>query len=222
MPALAPVSKVLQVRWLGTDATDISVGSRMFVQYGGAAPTSAQLNTYCAGVATGWVTNMAPVTDTGFTLTEVTAVDLSTPSSATGVALVSHPGTRVGNPLPLNVAQTIHLPTALRRRGGRWHIQLRAGVDTDLATPQTWNAPWLTAVINAFGGFTGPFGNAPWPSGGPLAIVGVQYYGPPNRTITSSTGRVRTVSTPLAVPVVWPVVGVATARTILGSQRRRL
>lgn len=69
--------------------------------------------------------------------------------------------------------------------------------------------------------FLGGIAAAGWSGAGTLGTVGVQYYGPPNRTITGSTGRVRTVSTLLATPVVWPVTGL-NANARLGSMRRRL
>lgn len=221
LPALPPVPGVIQARFIGTDASDVNLGSTLHIKYAGAAPTISQLQTFATAIGTAWASQMAPITDTGFTLTKIECADLSSSTAAVAEVPVSHPGTRAGVALPLNVAFTLQELTQLRRRGGHWHIQLRAGVQADLASPQDWAPAFVSDVINAANAWLGLIAGDGWPGAGQITFVGVQYYGPPNRTITGSTGRVRTVSTLLEVPQTYTVTGL-NANTRLGSQRRRL
>lgn len=221
MPALPPVPKVLRIRFIGKDAADNEVGTHLNVEYGGGAPTVAQLNSFGGSVISAWNSGLQALVDTGFTATSVQTQDLSSPTSAEGLFTTSDGGTRSGTPLPLSICFSIQYQTALRRRGGHWHGQWRAGVQADTATTQTWTSSFVTTFLGGFQTFITALLGSPWSGGGPLTHVGVQYYGPPNRTITSSTGRVRTVSTLLATPVVYPVTGYG-AFVRLGSQRRRL
>jgi hypothetical protein len=58
---------------------------------------------------------------------------------------------------------------------------------------------------------------------GPATItdqVNVSYYGPPNRLITGSTGRVKTISTMRADPIVDTITGISCS-SIPANQRRR-
>ena len=221
MPALAPVAKVVRVRWTGTDANDDAVGTHVDIAYSGSAPSTAELNTFCTAVGTAWNTYLASVTPDDFTLTAVEAEDLTSPTASIGAAVVSHAGTATGTPPPLGTAFTLQYQVNLRRRGGHFHGQHRFGVMSDLQTAQTWTTGFVASVLTQWGEFIAAVLADTWSGAGALTHVGIGYYGPPNRTITGSTGRVRTVSTALAFPVVYPVIGYA-ANTRLGSQRKRL
>lgn len=215
------MSKVLSVRLVGSDASDAKLGTRFFIAYAIGAPTVAECDTFATAVATAWNSNLAAFTDEGFTLTTVDVADLSSDTSSVGVATVSHAGTRSGTALPLSTCFSLQYLTTLRRRGGHWHGQWRFGVQGDLANVQTWESTFVSGVEGNFLDFMEAVEAAGWSGSGALSHVGVQYYGPPNRTVTGSTGRVRTVSTLLETPVPYPVIGY-NAFTRLGSQRRRL
>lgn len=228
VPALPPVPDVIRTRLLVSDAHDNEVGTSFFMSYSGTAPTITLLNTFATAVATAWNTDIAPLTGTADTLTTVDVADLTSSSSAVGSATVSHAGTRAGGDLPLSAAFSIQYHTLLRRRGGRWHGQQRWGTLSDLNDAQTWQTTFVSAALAGWTSFISAVAADVWSGGGTLAHVGVQYYGPPNKTHTSGSGRVSTVSslagTPgadLTAPVVWPVVGYG-AFTRLGSQRKRL
>ena len=94
------------------------------------------------------------------------------------------------------------------------------GTATDLETRQTWTTDAQSAFQAVFeaiyGSMTGSSADG-CTVGDP---VNVSYYGPPNRIITGSTGRVRTVSTVRATPIVDTALG-GTVNLHLGSQRRR-
>lgn len=221
MPKLPDVPSVIRVRWIGTDAADTALGSHITFRYSGAAPSSAQLAAIAPTWGNLWATNMAPVTDTGYTLTLLEIIDLSSSTSAVAEVSMTHAGTRVGAALPLNVAFNMAYITNLRRRGGHWRAEVRAGVQTDLATPQTWSATFVTAFTSAWTGFIGGMQGSLWSGATSMAPVAVQYFGPPNIVKTNASGRVKTVSSQLAVPNVFPISAFV-GKTRLGSQRRRL
>ena len=206
---------------IGSDASDIEVGTHFTMAYSGSAGTAAEYSTFATGVSSAWNTNLAGLTPTDFSLTSVTVEDLTSASSPVGAWTGTIAGTRSGSGLALNVAFSLEYKTNLRRRGGRWHGQHRFGVDADLATVQTWTTGMITSVLTDWTAFIAAVAADVWSGGGALTHVGVQYFGPPNRTITGSTGRVRTVSTPLVTPVQWPVTSYG-AKPRLGSARKRL
>lgn len=228
MVALPDVPSVVKVRVILSDANDDEVGSSFFVKYSGTAPTIAQLNTFCSSVATAWGTYLAPIVEATTTLTTVKAADLTSATGAVGEATVSTVGTRTGTTLPLSTAFSIQYQTTLRRRGGRWHGQQRWGIAADRATDQTWTTTFVSDALAAWTSFIGAVTGDVWSGGGSLTHVGVQYYCPPNKVITSSSGRMRTVSSlvgspgaDLPAPVVYPITGY-NAYTRLGSARKRL
>lgn len=220
-PALPPVGQVVACRVIGTDVNDIDVGTHFDIHYASTAPNTGELNTFAGAIASAWVAELAALTPDDFTLKTIDCVDLSTASSPTGQWTGSDAGTRGATTLPLSTAFTLQYHTALRRRGGHWHGQWRFGVNGDLQNAQTWTSSFVSATLSNWNTFISSVLSAGWSGSGTLTHVGVQYYGPPNRTITGSTGRVRTVSTILVTPEVWPVTGYG-AFTRLGSQRRRL
>lgn len=221
VPALPPIAKVIRVRVIGTDSADNEVGTHFTLQYTGTAGTTAEYNTLATTISNEWNTYLAPVTPSDFTLTSVVIQDLSSATSPQGMWTGTIAGSRSGSGLPLNVAFSLEYQTNLRRRGGRWHGQWRFGVDGDLATQQTWSGSAITAFLTAFEDFIAAVIAAVWSGGGALTHIGVQYNGPPNRIVTSASGRVHTASTPLVTPLPYAVVSYA-AKPRLGSQRKRL
>lgn len=213
--------KVIEVRVLGNEEGEVHFGSRVFLQYSGTGGTTAEYNSFASSVASAWSSDLAASTTADYTLTEVQVIDLSSATSPTGLWTGTEVGTRAGAALAQNVAYTLNYETALRRRGGHFHGQWRWGTASDLANSRNWTTGAVTSLNANFVSFMTAILADVWSGGTALAHVGVQYYGPPNRTITGSTGRVRTVSTLLAAPVTYSVTGYA-AFTRLGSQRRRL
>lgn len=221
MPALPPVPKVIKVRLIGNSSNDSDVGTGFDISYSGSAPSIAELNTFAAAIGTAWNSTLGALADVNFTMTTCEVADLTSSTAFTGSATFSHAGTATGATLPLSVAATVDYLVNLRRRGGHWHGQWRLGTQSSVSTSQVWSTTFTGNLVAEMTAFIVDVVAATWSGAGTLAHVAVGYYGPPNRTITSSTGRVRTVSTLLAVPDVFPVVGYR-AFTRFGSQRRRL
>jgi hypothetical protein len=115
----------------------------------------------------------------------------------------------------------INYPIGRRYRGGKPRSYLPWGTSADLNDAQTWDTTPLadfhtgwTAILAAVVA-AGPVGSA---------VIGsqcnVSYYGPPNRIITGSTGRVRTISTTRSTPIIDDLPSFSVNRK-LASQRRR-
>jgi hypothetical protein len=115
----------------------------------------------------------------------------------------------------------MHYPVARRYRGGKPRSYVPWGTADDLGDRQDWDSGVLTAFHTGWSAIISAL-EAAYPIGAAtfVSMCAVSYYGPPNRTITGSTGRVRTISTVRAVPLVddWSTFSVVQK---IGSQRRR-
>lgn len=223
MPALPSVPFVLKFSLhydVGTDAAAVTV---LHWLYSGLPPTVAQIDTFCASfnalTAAEWPLVLSP----GTSYLGIDVVDLSSPTSASGAASTSVSGTRSGTILSASAAVLVHYPIARRYRGGKPRTYLPWGTSDDLLNRNVWsnaalvafNTTW-TAILAAVPA-AGPIGGAALVS---QAVV--SYYGPPNRFITSSTGRVRTVSTVRATPVVDLIPGFTMSPKVASQRRRNL
>lgn len=221
MPALPPVPGVFKIRLhydVGTDANAVTI---LHVRYVGTPPTSGDCVTFCT-TFNGLAAAEWPIyLDTDSSYLGVDITDLTTPTSGTGSDGTTVAGTRSGTKLGAGTAVLTHMPVSRRYRGGKPRSYLPWGTASDLDSRNTWlsgsvtdfHTGWsaiLTAIGTAF-----PVGPATFGS-----FCSVSYYGPPNRTVTGSTGRVRTISTTRTTPLIddW---GTFTVSPKVSSQRRR-
>src|SRR5215471_14561784 len=116
LPAVAKVIKHLLVYTVGSDTNCMN---RTYWRYTGVAPTAVELSTWAFATCDIWAAHNAQLCPATVILTQAHATDLSTPSSADAVAAVSHAGTRVGGPLPANVAVLVDYHINRRYRGGK-------------------------------------------------------------------------------------------------------
>jgi hypothetical protein len=107
-----------------------------------------------------------------------------------------------------------------RYRGGKPRGYWPLGTATDLQTRQTWTSDFTSAAVTILQNIYSQNNDQSADGCTITNQVNVSYYGPPNRIITGSTGRVRTVSTVRAVPIVDSVTAVS-INDRLASQRRR-
>lgn len=221
MPALPDVPAVIRMRMKFTVGSDTDVLPRSYWEYSGTPPNNAELTTMASSIWSALATPAVALLDTASDWTGIELVDLSSPTAAVGEHLASSTGTRSGTQLPASVAADVGFTIARRYRGGKPHTELPFGVAGDLETPQTWTSGFLTSVDTFWGDVATEMTSALWSDGGSIAQVNVSYYGPPNRNVTSSTGRVRTISTTRAVPLIDTVTAYA-CQTRLGTVRRRL
>lgn len=220
MPALPAVPNVIKVVLTLADATDNNVESRFYLKYSGTPPTAAGLNAFCTTIATGWNTVLAALYHADWTLTSVTATDLSSSSAATGSAAVSHAGTRSGSPLSAGVAFLINFKIGRRYRGGKPRLYQPMGVSGDLLNLNTWSVAFTASVQSDWSSYiTGALADLPSGTTG-VAQVNVGYYAGFTAVLNPVTGRTKDVSKILAVPNVDTVTSLA-ASNIVASQRRR-
>ena len=209
------------MRFKFTVGSDLDVLPRSYWEFSGSNPTAAECNTFSEAVYNALADPFKALLSDQADWTGVEVVDLSTDTSFSGEYLSSTTGTRGAADLPASASADVAFVIARRYRGGKPHIELPFGVSGDLQTPQTWTSAFVTAVNSAWADVgTAATANI-WSGGGSIAQVNVSYYGPPNRNVTSSTGRVRTISTTRVTPLIDDVVSYG-CQTRLGSVRRRL
>jgi hypothetical protein len=149
MPRLPDTPQVLKIAIQG------SVGSRnwaniLHCHYIGPAPIAADLITFATAIWDAWVASVTAFQDTQTALTKVTVTDLTSPTSAQGEFLGDTPGTRTGSYLPADTSALASYPASFRYRGGHPRTYLPVGVQADLATPQTWQTTFVSALHAAF------------------------------------------------------------------------
>lgn len=221
MPALPNVPSVIRMRLKFTLGSDTDVLPHSYWEYTGGAPTNAQLVTMATGIESSLVTAMTGMFNANTTWTAVELTDLSSPTAAVGEFTFSHVGTRSGSNLPASAAANIAFQIARRYRGGKPRTEMPWFTQGDLNTSQTWNTTSIANANTTWGDVQTAMTSNIWSGGGSISQVNVSYYGPPNRTVTSSTGRVRTISTTRAIPLIDPVLSYG-CQSRVGSVRRRL
>jgi hypothetical protein len=220
MPALPDVPGVLRVDMdyaVGSDATAMS---RFYMAYHGTPPTAAFLASQATLFRASLTGSIGAIMHPDTSWTKTTITDLSSPTGAVGTDSTAVVGTRSGGPLPAAAAVLANFAIGRRYRGGKPRMYQPWGTDTDLLTRQEWLTASVTAfelsvesILIALEGDAGGGTNID-------TSCSVSYYGPPNRIITGSTGRVRTVSTVRTVPLVDPVQA-SSVNVHVASQRRR-
>lgn len=221
MPALPATPKTLRVAVSALDDAGRQIMSRLYVTYTGAAPTAAQLNTFCATLATSWGTNLKALVSTHLTLDEIEATDLSSSTGAVGIANPSTAGTRTGNPVPISSAFVVSYEINRRYRGGHPRGYWCFGTSNDLATEAIWSTTLQTAVVTGWAAFITSIGAAGWAGAGTLFHSNVSYYDGFTAVENMITHRWRNVPNVRVAPVIDAVVSYV-YRLPIGSQRRRL
>jgi hypothetical protein len=220
VPALPSPGQVIRV------ALDFQVGSdahaltRFFVAYSGTAPAASDL-LHFGGVLNSAADALLPaVMHPDTTYLGCTLTDLASDTGAETNSPETTVGTETGAALGAAVAVVTKLTIGRRYRGGKPKGFWPLGTAADLDTRQTWLSGSVTNFLNAIEAIQTSLEGASSSGTAITAPVNVSYYGPPNRIITGSTGRVRTVSTVRATPLVDTIQAIA-VDTHLGSQRRR-
>lgn len=219
MTELPVVPNVLKVRFNHTYGTEVNTGWSLHMQYTN-APTQAQLDGLCTASGNSWNSHLAPSHNPAVTLTSVEGIDLADKAGVVSSVAMSHAGTLGGAQLSANAAMLVNFAVKRRYRGGKPRIYVPAGSTASLATPQTWNAAFLTAFQSGFSALMTDMANNAQPWAGSVFFCMVSYYlgatwhGPDG-------GPYKRVPTKRAVPHVDPVTGVLYS-SIVGSQRGRL
>lgn len=218
MPPLPSPGNVIKANLLWGVEGDLTAETIHFFSYSGAAG-SGDLSTFASSLVSNADTQFAALVNTSSGMQSATCRDLATSMGAEVTAGTPWTGTRSGGATPPAACVVVAHSIARHYRGGHPRTYLPVGSATDVVAAGTWNTTFLGDVDTAWGLFI----SGVIDTYGGLTIqnlVNVSYFGPPNRIITSSTGRVRTVSTMRGVPIVDQVTG-HVARKLIGSQRRR-
>lgn len=147
MPPLPPVPNVVLVRLKGTLSGSVW-NNIMHLQYTGAAPTVADLNTIGTSISTAWNTNFAPLATSAVTLTGIDLADLTNPAAAATSVTANVPGTRAGTAMAAQVCCVVSWVINVRYRGGHPRSYFPFGSNTDIQTVRTWTTAFVTAVNN--------------------------------------------------------------------------
>lgn len=221
MPALPAVAAVVKTNLMWTVEGDASAENILFWHYTSGTPTAADLATFAAAIVTEADTAFNDLASNYTGVSSVIARDLASDMGAEAEAGTPWVGTAGTALLPPAAAAVVAHSISRHYRGGHPRTYLPIGVSASVATSGFWTDSFVTAVDSAWGSFVAAItGGSPYGGLDIDKLVNVSYYGPPNRVVTSSTGRVRTVSTLRAAPIVDTITGHVT-RKVIGSQRRR-
>lgn len=178
MPPLPPVPNVLQVRFTGI-AGQTSFAHILHIRFAGTSPTAADLDSLAASAGQAWmVGGPGSVMSTAMGVKQCTVTDLTTPSSARGVANITGGGSNSGALQPGQVAIVVSWSISRRYRGGHPRTYMPGVTATMLQdnrtvlpafepTLQTAATSFINAVLAAtWGGF----------ASGSLDLVNVSYH----------------------------------------------
>lgn len=188
--------------------------------YSGGAPSAAD----CASFADQLVNNaqsaFAGLMPTVWGVDAAMVVDLASSTGREATSGTPWLGTATGAALAPASATLINHQIGRRYRGGKPRTYLPIGTAADIASAGVWSGAHITAAASAWGDWVSLFISATSGTTTITAIVNVSYYGPPNKLVTGSTGRVKTVSTMRTTPIVDGIVAHSVHQNVT-SQRRR-
>lgn len=216
MPALPSPGAVIKLN-LGWTIEGDTLGETVhYFSYGGGAPSAGALSTFANTAVANGLTQFQALANDQVGMSQGTARDLSSAMGNEATAGTPWVGTRGAALTPPAAAAVVSHSISRHYRGGHPRTYLPLGVAGDINVSGRWATAFVNAVDAAWGAWIASLIGV----SGVSNLVNVSYYGPPNRIITSSTGRVRTVSTVRGAPIVDVVTG-HTTRFNIGSQRRR-
>jgi hypothetical protein len=211
---------VLQFNLVYSIGSDLTAENRLFFRWSGTTPDVAAAISLATHVGTGWTTFWSPLVPDTTTLETVEATDLTSLTGAQGTAVIASPGVRGTPELGAATALLVSMTINRRYRGGKPRTYWSAGVQTDLATPQTWSSGFVAAAQTAANDFAAYVSAGA--SGGTAmgAQVNVSYYDGFLAVENPLTGRYRNVPVRRVTPTIDNIT-LWTPNQHLGSQRRR-
>jgi hypothetical protein len=221
VPALPSPGAVIKTNIQWSIKGDVQGETILFWSYTSGAPSATDLSTFAGDIVNAGSVEFQALCDNFTGMTACTARDLSSDMGNEATAGTPWVGTRGTELLSPATSAVVSHSISRHYRGGHPRTYLPVGISSDVATSGLWSTGFVSSVDTAWGTFVGGvLGASPYGSLAIAQLVNVSYFGPPNRTITGSTGRVRTVSTVRDTPIVDRITGHVTRRNI-GSQRRR-
>lgn len=221
MTPLPFVPGVIKFRFHFNFGSNYRGGFGLYWRYNGSAPGGADMDNLCSGLAGIWNTHFSSFLSSAYTLIQVSGLDLSSATGASGQKTVSWQGTDSNPSLAIDTCTLVNFQIDRHYRGGKPRVYLPIGTQTSLQDPHSWTTAYTAAVLSAFEAmvtaFTGFQSN--------LVTMGahcnVGYYSGFTVVTDPVTGRARNHPTKLATPHNDPISGY-TVPTPVGSQRRRV
>lgn len=214
-----PASPAVRIRLNYTQSDAFLAGSRFYLGYAGSAPTTANCQALATAVAAAWATDLAPVVNENYALTEVDVIDITTDLGNSGGWTGSNAGTRTGLAPPAQCAVNVEFDIGRRYRGGKPRIFMPPANTADQEDAGRWNSALLTAYHTAISGFFAALEAESIGAMGQLTHVNLSYY-QGFKNITNSSGRERAVPQYRTAALVDTITGYA-VKAVIGSQRRR-
>lgn len=211
MPALLPVSRVIQLTFAGTYFTQPWVNV-LHWQYTAGPIGAADIVGLCNQAVVAWGQSIGDACSASVSLTAVRGIDLSAPDAPQGASSApAEVGSLPGTGLPVNCAAVVSWIVNYRWRGGHFRSYMPVGVTTSITNGNTWSSTGLNLFRQKADDFLVAM-NAITIAQGGGALVGVR------RWRTEVKGQ-----PPVAIdpPLVLPYTSVLVDSRI-DSQRRRL
>jgi hypothetical protein len=218
-PVPPPASPCLRVKLDYTQSDGYLGGNRFFLSYAGAAPTAGNCVTLAGDIAAAWETDIAPIVDENWALTEVDVLDIATEMGASGHWTGSNAGMDSGTGLPAQCAVNVEYDILRRYRGGKPRIFLPPGTASQTLDAGHWESSYITSVNTQMAAFFAAIAALSVGAVGALAHVNLSYYSG-FKNVTNSSGRERAVPQYRTAALVDPVTGYS-CKGLIGSQRRR-
>lgn len=214
-----PASPCMRVRLLYTQTDGFDAGSRFYLGYSGAAPTSGNCATLASDIAGLWNTDLVDLVGSEFALSEVDVLDIATDSGNSGVWTGSHSGGATGAQVPSQCATNLEFDIGRRYRGGKPRMFLPPSNAAAQQDAGHWTADFVADVNSQFGTFMTAVEALSIGAVGTLAHVNLSYYkGFTN--VTNSSGRTRAAPKYRDSAVVDTITGYS-CKSRIGSQKRR-
>lgn len=220
MPALPDAPGVLKVALSGTINATNPWLSRFFVHYTGTAPSTSQLATFNAAVASAYSSDIVSLATGAVELTQIETIDLTSPTSAVAVTAETISGSRSGTSIPAAAAMVTSYEISRRYRGGHPRGYWPWGVTGDITSDVVWAAAFVSASHTGITNLMTAVVAAGWTGAGTLTQVNVSYYEGFSVVTNPITHRARNVPTLRGAPVVDAITSIV-ARSSIGTQRRR-
>lgn len=155
MPPLPNVPGVIKsiAKGVSGEATPLDWANILHFAFSGTSPTTAFLTTLAGVIASEWSTHMAPEQVSNCELTEVSLIDLTSPTAAgvdVGAGVI---GTRGDDEIPANVAYLVNYPISRRYRGGHPRNYLIVGGNADFLDAAHWSDAFTAEVATHWAAF---------------------------------------------------------------------
>jgi len=209
----------MRVRLIYTQTDGYDAGSRFYLSYSGASPTSGNCATLASDIASSWSSELADQICEDYALTEVDVLDIASVSGNFGHWTGSESATRSGTALPAQSAMNVEFDIGRRYRGGKPRMFLPPGVTSDTLDAGHWGSAYIGSVNTNIAAFFSAIEALSIGAVGTLQHVNLSYYSG-FKNLPNSSGRERAVPTYRASALVDPITGYS-AKGLIGSQRRR-